>query len=203
MERKQHWEQVYTQKQPTEVSWFQPRPEISLQFITRCGVAKDQPIIDVGGGASRLVDNLLAEGYSDVSVLDISAAALQHAQQRLGAQAAAVQWIESDATQFQPTRQYALWHDRAVFHFLIEAADRELYRQRLEQGLAKGAHLIIATFALDGPTMCSNLPIQRYSPDSLAAELGTGFALVETMSELHTTPAQKQQSFVYCHFVKK
>lgn len=203
MERKQHWEQVYQQKQPTEVSWFQPRPEISLQLIARCGVAKDQPIIDVGGGASHLVDNLLAEGYRDVTVLDISGAALQHAKQRLGAQAATVQWIESDATQFQPTRQYALWHDRAVFHFLIEAADRELYRQRLEQALAKGAHLLIATFALDGPTMCSNLPIQRYSPETLAVELGTGFELVETLTELHITPAQKQQSFVYCHFVKK
>lgn len=203
MERKQHWEQVYQQKQPTEVSWFQPRPEISLQLIARCDVTKDAPIIDVGGGASRLVDNLLAEGFSDVSVLDISGAALQHARQRLGAAAEQVSWIEADATQFQPPRQYVLWHDRAVFHFLIDAADRELYRQRLNAGLASGAHLIIATFALDGPTMCSNLPIQRYSPETLAAELGAGFELVETVTELHITPVQKQQSFVYCHFVKK
>lgn len=203
MDRKQHWEQVYAQKQPTEVSWFQPRPEYSLRLIAAAGVDKSQPIIDMGGGASRLVDNLLDEGYRDISVLDISAAALQHARARLGGRAAQVSWIEADATAFEPPKVYALWHDRAVFHFLTDPADRHAYRQRLERGLRSGGHLIIATFALDGPEKCSNLPVQRYSPEALRAELGSDYTLVETLTEGHITPAQKEQRFVYCRFVKR
>lgn len=203
MDRKQHWEQVYAQKQPTEVSWFQPRPEHSLRLITATGIAHDQPLIDLGGGASCLVDNLLEQGYRDVSVLDISGAALQHARQRLGQRAAAVHWIEADATAFEPSRHYALWHDRAVFHFLTDPADREAYRQRLARGLQAGGQLIIATFALDGPERCSNLPVQRYSPETLSAELGAGYHLVETLGEAHITPAQKEQRFVYCRFAKR
>ncbi|MEW6645845.1 MAG: class I SAM-dependent methyltransferase [Pseudomonadota bacterium] len=202
MDRKQHWEQVYAQKQPTEVSWFQPRPEYSLRLIAAAAIDKSQPIIDMGGGASRLVDNLLAEGYGDISVLDISAAALQHTRERLGAPAAQVTWIEADATAFEPPKSYALWHDRAVFHFLTAAADRQAYRQRLERGLRSGGQLIIATFALDGPEKCSNLPVQRYSPETLSAELGADYRLVETLTEGHITPAQKEQRFVYCRFVK-
>lgn len=203
MDRKLHWEQVYAQKQPTEVSWFQPRPEYSLRLIAASGVDKSQPIIDMGGGASRLVDNLLDEGYRDISVLDISAAALQHTRVRLGARAAQVSWIEADATAFEPPKFYALWHDRAVFHFLTDPADRQAYRQRLARGLRSGGHLIIATFALDGPEKCSNLPVQRYSPEALSAELGSDYTLVETLSEGHITPAQKEQRFVYCRFVRK
>lgn len=203
MDRKQHWEQVYAQKQPTEVSWFQPRPEYSLRLIAAAGVDKSQPIIDMGGGASRLVDNLLDEGYRDISVLDISAAALQHTRARLGGRAAQVSWIEADATAFEPPKSYALWHDRAVFHFLTDPADRQAYRQRLARGLRSGGHLIIATFALDGPEKCSNLPVQRYSPEALSAELGSDYTLVETLSEGHITPAQKEQRFVYCRFVRK
>lgn len=202
MDRKQHWEQVYAQKQPTDVSWFQPHPEYSLRLIAAAGIDKAQPLIDMGGGASRLVDNLIALGYGDISVLDISAAALQHSRDRLGADAAAVHWIEADATAFEPPRPYALWHDRAVFHFLTDPADRQAYRERLARGLQAGGHLIIATFALDGPERCSNLPVQRYSPDSLSAELGSGYTLVETVTEVHLTPAQKEQRFVYCRFVK-
>jgi len=203
MERKQHWEDVYTNKQPTDVSWFQPRPEISLALIEASGIAHDAAIIDMGGGASRLVDCLLDAGFSDVSVLDIAGAALRHAQQRLGERSSRVNWIEADATSFAPPRQYALWHDRAVFHFLTEAADRAAYRQRLAQALQPGGHLIIATFALDGPTVCSNLPVQRYSPETLGAELGDEFDLVETRTELHITPARKEQRFVYCRFHRK
>lgn len=203
MDRKLHWEQVYAQKQPTEVSWFQPRPEYSLRLIAASGVDKSQPIIDMGGGASRLVDNLLDEGYRDISVLDISAAALQHTRARLGGRAAQVSWIEADATAFEPPKSYALWHDRAVFHFLTDPADRQAYRQRLARGLRSGGHLIIATFALDGPEKCSNLPVQRYSPEALSAELGSDYTLVETLSEGHITPAQKEQRFVYCRFVRK
>lgn len=202
MERKQHWEQVYAQRQPTDVSWFQPHPEYSLRLIAATGIDKAQPLIDMGGGASRLVDNLVALGYGDISVLDISAAALQHSRDRLGANAAAVHWIEADATTFEPPRTYALWHDRAVFHFLTEPADRQAYRERLGRGLQTGGHLIVATFALDGPERCSNLPVQRYSPETLSAEFGSGYTLVETTTEVHVTPAQKEQRFVYCRFVK-
>lgn len=202
MDRKLHWEQVYAQKQPAEVSWFQPRPEYSLRLIASAGIATDQPVIDMGGGASHLVDSLLELGYCDVSVLDISGTALQHARARLGAAAARVSWIEADATLFEPPKTYVLWHDRAVFHFLSDPTDRLAYRQRLAHGLQSGGHLIIATFALDGPEKCSNLPVQRYSPETLSAELGAGYTLVETLAETHVTPAQKEQRFVYCRFVK-
>jgi SAM-dependent methyltransferase len=190
MDRKLHWEQVYAQKQPTDVSWFQPRPEYSLRLIAVTGVAHDQPLIDMGGGTSRLVDHLIDAGYRDISVLDISGAALQHSRDRLGARAAAVHWFEADATAFEPPRSYALWHDRAVFHFLTDPADRQAYRQRLDRGLQADGHLIIATFALDGP-------------ETLSAELGSGYRLVETLTETHVTPAQKEQRFVYCRFVKR
>jgi trans-aconitate methyltransferase len=202
MDRKQHWEQVYAQKLPTEVSWFQPQPEYSLRLIAAAGIAREQPIIDLGGGASRVVDNLLEQEYRDISVLDISGTALQHTRARLGERATAVQWIEADATVFEPPKVYALWHDRAVFHFLTDPADRLAYRQRLARGLQTGGYLIIATFALDGPEKCSSLPVQRYSPETLSAELGSGYTLVETLSEAHVTPAQKEQRFVYCRFVK-
>jgi Trans-aconitate methyltransferase len=203
MDRKQHWENVYAQKQPAEVSWFQPRPEYSLRLIAAAGIDKALPVIDVGGGASHLVDNLLAADYRDVSVLDISATALAHTRERLGDRAAQVTWIEADVTAFEPPKTYALWHDRAVFHFLVDPADRLAYRQRLDRGLRSSGHLIIATFALDGPEKCSNLPVQRYSPETLSAELGGGYTLVETLSEAHVTPAQKAQHFVYCRFVKR
>lgn len=203
MERKQHWEQVYRDRQPTDVSWFQPRPEISLDLISACGVGHDQAVIDIGGGASRLVDCLLDAGYFDVSVLDIAAGALAHARQRLGEAGRAVHWLESDITRFVPERHHSIWHDRAVFHFLTEAADRQAYRNCLGQGLVPGGHLIIATFALDGPTMCSNLPVQRYSPETLSAEMGDSFVLQETRTEMHLTPAGKEQRFVYCRFRKR
>lgn len=203
MDRKQHWEDVYRQKQPTEVSWFQPRPEISLNLIRASGIAPEEPVIDVGGGASRLVDCLLDAGYANVSVLDIAAAAMRHSRERLAARADGVTWLEADATAFTPPQQYALWHDRAVFHFLTDPADRNAYRNALAAGLRPGGHLIIATFALDGPDMCSGLPVQRYSPETLSAELGEGFELVETVTETHRTPAQKDQRFVYCRFIKK
>lgn len=203
MDRKQHWETVYRDKQPTEVSWFQPRPESSLQLIAAAGTTAEQAVIDMGGGASRLVDHLLDLGFHNISVLDISAAALAHAKTRLGTRAAEVRWIEADATEFEPARPYALWHDRAVFHFLTTPEERRLYKERLMRGLAAGGQLIIAAFALDGPTMCSGLPVQRYSPETLSAELGDAFVLQQTLAETHITPAQKEQRFVYCRFLKK
>jgi trans-aconitate methyltransferase len=197
MERKQHWETVYQQKQPDEVSWFQTHPEYSLELIHATGMAKNQPVIDVGGGASRLVDKLLEAGYQDVSVLDIAAAALAHAGNRLGERATQVTWLESDVTAFAPPRQYALWHDRAVFHFLTDAGDRAKYLAVLHRAILPGGHVIIATFAPDGPDKCSNLPVERYDAEKFQATLGKGFRLLETRSEAHRTPANKIQHFLY------
>jgi Methyltransferase domain len=200
MDRKQHWEDVYRQKAADTVSWFQPRPEISLALIHKAGARKTEPLIDVGGGASRLVDHLLVEGHKDLTVLDISDAALQSIRDRLGQAAGKVHWLTADVTQWQPQRRYRLWHDRAVFHFLTEPADRAAYRHALASALVPGGTAIIASFALDGPERCSGLPVQRYSPDSLAAELGSAFRLTERRDEDHTTPAGKLQRFQYSMF---
>lgn len=200
MDRKQHWEDVYRQKPEDTVSWFQPYPEISLILIHKAGIGKDEPIIDVGSGASRLVDALLAEGFSDVTVLDIAEAALQKTRDRLGNTAEQAHWLAADITQWHPQRKYRLWHDRAVFHFLNESADRAAYRRVLESALVPGGTALIASFALDGPERCSGLPVQRYSQDTLAAELGPSFHLVDRRDEDHTTPTGKLQRFQYSVF---
>jgi SAM-dependent methyltransferase len=202
MDRKQHWEEVYQQKAEDAVSWFQVHPDYSLELIRAAGVKPAEPIIDVGGGASRLVDHLLDKGYTDLTVLDIAEAALERSGARLGRRALKVQWLVADVTRWQPERRYRLWHDRAVFHFLTEPADRHAYRERLEAALAPGAHAIIASFALDGPEKCSGLAVQRYSPASLAAELGAGFRLLSSRDEAHLTPAGKLQHFQYSMFMR-
>jgi ubiquinone/menaquinone biosynthesis C-methylase UbiE len=203
MEKKQHWENVYQHKAVDEVSWFQAHPEYSLDLIQAAGVTPMQAIIDVGGGASRLVDKLLAAGYCNISVLDIAAAALTHTQARLGARAAEITWLESDVTAFTPPQSYALWHDRAVFHFLTEDADRQKYLCVLRQAVPVGGHVIIATFALDGPEQCSNLPVQRYDESALQAVLGAEFKLLETRCEAHQTPVGKIQHFMYARFQRQ
>lgn len=196
---KAHWEEVYQTKPATEVSWFQEHSDVSLDLIRRSGVPKDGAIIDVGGGASRLVDDLIAEGYSALTVLDISGAALAVTRQRLGGLAEAVNWIEADITDGDlPSQRFNLWHDRAVFHFLTEEDQRRRYVQNLRQAVKPGGHLIIATFGLDGPTRCSGLPVVRYEPDRLLGELGEGFELIEHTSESHRTPSGKVQEFQYC-----
>lgn len=200
MDRKQHWEDVYRQKAEDAVSWFQPRPEISLALIHKASMGKDEPLIDVGGGASRLVDCLLAEGFKDITVLDISDAALLRIRDRLGQAAGKVHWLATDVTLWQPQRKYRLWHDRAVFHFLTDPAERAAYRRVLASALAPGGTAIIASFALDGPERCSGLPVQRYSPDTLAAELGSAFHLMDRRNEDHTTPTGKLQRFQYSVF---
>ena len=199
MNAKAHWEHIYTTKAPMQVSWYQEHPDHSLRLIQRTGVQQTDPIIDVGGGASTLVDDLLAAGFQAITVLDISAAALQLARRRIGADADKVTWIEADITRTSlPAHTYALWHDRAVFHFLTQPADRQHYIDAMRQSIRPGGHLIMATFAPDGPPQCSGLDVVRYSPDSLLRELGRGFELVESTSESHHTPWGAEQKFMYC-----
>ncbi len=200
MDRKQHWEQVYRQKPDETLSWFQPRPEISLDLIHAAGLRKTEALIDVGGGASRLVDQLQAEGFTDLTVLDIAEQALIAARTRLGNSASQVHWIAADVTAWQPGRSYRLWHDRAVFHFLTDPAERAAYRKNLQAALTPGGTAIIASFAPDGPERCSGLPVQRYSPGTLAAELGPGFRLITHRNEAHNTPTGKVQQFQYSVF---
>lgn len=195
-----HWENVYATKGEAEVSWFQDSPEISLAMIRAASPDHDAAIIDIGGGASRLVDALLQGGYRDVAVLDLSANALDAAKKRIGAAAAAVDWIVADATTWRPAKIYDVWHDRAAFHFLTEPRDRAAYVERLRSAVAPGGHVIMATFAPDGPEKCSGLPVQRHDSASLAAELGPEFELVETRSETHHTPWNSTQAFQFSRF---
>lgn len=201
MDLKQHWEQVYATKASNAVSWFQEHADLSLRLIRSAGVTKDSAIIDVGGGASTLVDDLLADGYSNLTVLDLSAKALEIAKQRLGSHATSVHWLEGDVTQLLlPTHQFELWHDRAVFHFLTGSADRQAYVQQVMRSVRPGGHVIVATFAEDGPEKCSGLPAMRYRPDSLQAEFGNAFQLLGHEKEIHHTPFGTEQKFVYCYF---
>jgi SAM-dependent methyltransferase len=194
---KSHWTQVYRRAAPHEVSWFEAVPERSLELILATGVAKDAPILDVGGGASTLVDHLLREGFKDLTVLDLAAPALAAARARLGPAAARVEWIEADATAFRPPRPYALWHDRAVFHFLTDPAERERYLEVLRAALTPGGHAVLATFGPKGPTRCSGLEVERYSADRLCGLLGLGFRLERSLLADHVTPAGVRQQFLY------
>lgn len=199
-DRRQHWERAHASKAPEEQSWFQPRPEMSLALIRRTGFGPLARIIDVGGGSSRLVDALVDEGYRNVTVLDIAAPALAAAKARLDTHAALVRWIVADVTSAAIEESFDIWHDRAVFHFLIEAEDRAAYVRNMKRSLSVGGFVILATFAEGGPTRCSGLPVVRYGSGALAAELGEGFELVVEKAELHRTPAGRDQSFVYCLF---
>ncbi|WP_027521653.1 trans-aconitate 2-methyltransferase [Bradyrhizobium sp. Ec3.3] len=199
-ERSTHWEKVYATKGENEVSWFQESPAISLQMIHAANPGRDAAIIDIGGGASRLVDALLREGYRSIAVLDLSAHALDTAKARIGPAAAHVDWIVADVTTWRPSRTYEIWHDRAAFHFLTEPSDREAYIDRLRSAVREGGHLIIGTFALDGPEKCSGLPVQRYDGNSLATELGPDFELLETRHDIHRTPWDSTQAFQFSRF---
>ncbi len=192
-----HWEDVYTAKAETAVSWYQRHPVRSLQMIAAAAPDRMVPLIDIGGGASTLVDDLLAEGFGDVTVLDVAEAALAKSKARLGAAKARVSWIVADITQWQAQRRYRVWHDRAVFHFLTDAASQDAYIAALEAATEPGATAIMATFALDGPEKCSGLPVQRYSPQTLAARLGRSFQLIDEARETHTTPGGSAQHFSY------
>lgn len=198
----EHWEAVYRRRGPDEVSWHQENPSRSLQLIESMGVGLDAPVIDVGGGSSRLVDGLVDRDYTKVTVLDLSAAALAYAQERLGSRAGMVNWIEADVTEFPFEPSFVVWHDRAVFHFLVDPADRSRYVNRLEAAVRPRGHVILATFSLDGPEQCSGLPVQRYSADSMSLALGPGFEGVSFEEEAHRTPSGVTQHFLYGHFVR-
>ncbi|HEY6093550.1 MAG TPA: class I SAM-dependent methyltransferase [Gallionellaceae bacterium] len=200
MSNKQHWENIYQTRQAHQVGWFQERAAMSLQFIRNTGVPADAHIIDVGGGASVLVDDLLQAAYRNVSVLDLSAAALRTSQQRLGKAAGQVRWIEGDITQIDlPPASIDVWHDRAVFHFLTAADDRRRYVEQVLHAVKPGGHVIIATFAEDGPLQCSGLDIVRYRPDELHREFGDAFALLHSQKDVHRTPGGAEQAFNYCY----
>ncbi|KPV98279.1 Ubiquinone/menaquinone biosynthesis C-methyltransferase UbiE [Pseudoalteromonas sp. P1-9] len=204
MHKKSHWETVYTTKESNAVSWFQPHAVTSIEFINRLNCEKSAAIIDVGGGASTLVDDLLLNGHTNVSVLDLSGAALETAKKRIGESSANVKWIEADITGVTlPKQQFDVWHDRAVFHFLTTPEERRAYIKNVLHALKPHGHIIIATFSEDGPEKCSGLPIVRYSAESLHGEFGDHFVLKDQRHETHKTPFGTTQEFVFCHFVKK
>lgn len=199
MDQQEHWERVYLERAATSVSWYQPQASLSLDVIGRVAPERASPIIDVGGGASMLIDGLLDAGYKSVTVLDLAAAGLAVARQRLGERATQVSWIVADALAAPlPMAHYKVWHDRAVFHFLTDPADRARYVLQARQAVQPGGHVVVASFGTKGPTRCSGLDVVRYSPDTMHAEFGTGFRLLDSFEEDHHTPAGAVQAFVYC-----
>ena len=197
MSRSEHWQSVYGRRPADEVSWYQLHPDTSLSLIRSCQLEKNAALIDVGAGASVLVDHLLDEGYLDVTVLDIAKAALDLSRRRLGARADQVRWQVADITEFLPDRAYDLWHDRAVLHFLTESEQRAAYRAALEQALKLGGYLVVGTFAIDGPTKCSGLEIVQYDATKLLDLLGPEFVLREEQKEAHVTPTGAVQQFAW------
>ena len=196
-----HWQNIYTNKQPHEVSWTQPVPQTSLDYIKNLKLPKSASIIDIGGGESRLVDFLLEDGYTNISVLDISAKALEKTRQRLGADEAKVKWIVSDITSFQPTEKYNVWHDRVAFHFLISSHQKEKYKALVDE-FAKG-YLIMAAFSTSGPLKCSGLTIQQYSAETMKEFFKENFELIDAKTEDHITPFNTKQNFLWCLFKRK
>jgi SAM-dependent methyltransferase len=196
-----HWESVYTRKEPEQVSWFEPDPTRSLALIESAGLRRDAAILDIGGGASRLAARLAAGGYTDITVADISSAALEHARAQAAGAAEHITWVEADIRTHEFTRGCDLWHDRAVFHFMVSSHDRDGYLALLRRTLRRGGHLILATFGPQGPQQCSGLPTARYDAAGLAALLGPDFTRVSSGLATHRTPASVDQQFLYTHFV--
>ena len=199
MDRRAHWERVYTEKRPDQVSWFQAEARLSLDLISKFSASPHATIVDVGGGASRLVDGLLARGYADVRVLDLSAAALAASHARLGTAGDGVRWSVGDVltADFAP-QSVDVWHDRAVFHFLTEPAERARYVEQVRLAMRPDGLVLVATFAEDGPLKCSGLDVVRYSPDTLHHEFGEEFVVIESQREAHRTPSEAVQWFTYC-----
>ncbi|MES2780755.1 MAG: class I SAM-dependent methyltransferase [Bacteroidota bacterium] len=197
---KNHWEKIYSTKQPNEVSWTQEVPKTSLDFIHAAHLDKQANIIDIGGGDSKLVDYLLDEGYENISVLDISEEALSRAKKRLGGKAAKVNWIVSDITEFNPSATYDFWHDRAAFHFLTTEPQIVKYLSTARQAVKENGVVTIGTFSDNGPKKCSGLDIKQYTEDALTAELENGFEKIKCITEDHTTPFDTTQNFLFCSF---
>ncbi|MDX2266181.1 MAG: class I SAM-dependent methyltransferase [Hyphomicrobiales bacterium] len=201
--KKAHWEGVYGGKADTEVSWFEDTPRVSLDLIAASGLSPRSSVIHIGRGASRLVDALLDQSFTDGTVLDLSEKAFAVAKSRIGAKASLVSWVAADVTEWKPAREYDLWHDRAAFHFLTNPADRTAYLGRLGTALKPGGIAIIGAFAMNGPESCSGLPIVRYDATSLADVLGSAFDLIITRDHNHSTPAGKIQCFQFCVFQRR
>lgn len=200
MNKKAHWEIVYETKSDQQVSWYREHLDNSLRMILNTKVGKDAAIIDVGGGSSTLAGDLLDRGFTDVAVLDISAAALERNKDRMGNRAVQIEWIEADVTSvLLPENHYDVWHDRAVFHFLTDAQDRRRYVELVMRSLKPGGHIIVASFGLNGPDKCSGLDVVRYSPEAMRDEFGGDFKLVKSLNETHETPFGTKQEFVYCY----
>lgn len=195
--RAAHWDDVYGTKAEDAVSWFQESPATSVELLDALPLEPVCSLVDVGGGASRLVDALLDRGGVEVTVLDVASEGLAHAQRRLGDRADAVHWVTADVTRWRPPTRYDVWHDRAVFHFLVDADDRAHYRSVLESAVAPGGYAVLATFAVDGPEQCSGLPVQRYDADTLEAELGAGWSRVASRRQVHRTPWESEQPFTW------
>jgi 2-polyprenyl-3-methyl-5-hydroxy-6-metoxy-1,4-benzoquinol methylase len=200
LDRQAHWENVYTTKGEKEVSWFEENPTISLDLILSTGVNLGASIIDIGGGASRLVDALIDRGFEAVTVLDLSNKALATAKARLGARGAKVRWVVADVTTWEPSEIYDVWHDRAAFHFLTELKDRAAYAERVSRAVRPGGHVIIGTFAPDGPERCSGLQVVRHDAALLSEMLGSGFELMESRPYNHQTPMGSTQRFQFSRF---
>jgi SAM-dependent methyltransferase len=197
---KGHWDRVYGRAPSDRVSWYRPHLDRSLAFIAGAGLEPDSPIIDIGGGTSTLVDDLLDRGYRDVTVLDLSSRAIDIARERLGPRAASVHWIEADVTTaVLPERHYAFWHDRAVFHFLVNEEDRRRYVAAVRRAVMPGGHIVVSTFGPEGPERCSGLDVARYAPDEIHAEFGATFRKIDGCVESHQTPWGAEQQFVYCY----
>ena len=200
MNHKSHWESIYATKATPALSWYQPHPQRSLDLIAHTHLPKDAKILDVGGGDSLLVDELAARGYSDITVLDLSRVALNRARARLGQAATGrVTWLEGDILEADlPKAEFDIWHDRAVFHFLTTAEERDSYIESVQRAVRPGGHVIVATFAEDGPTRCSGLPVERYSAVELHGAFGSAFRLLGSEREFHHTPSGMEQTFTYC-----
>ena len=200
MDARKHWNDVYTTKGPENVSWFRPHLERSLALLEAANVSRNGGVIDVGGGASTFVDDLLDRGYTDITVLDFSRAALDAARVRLGERASRVQWICADVTDTRlPVEAYDFWHDRAVFHFLRDPRARERYVAAVRRSLKPGGHIVVATFGPHGPEKCSGLEVLRFTPEALHAEFGSDFERLASETEIHTSPWGTEQEFVYCY----
>ena len=198
----QHWDGVYSRLAANDVSWYEAQPARSLEAIGAARLAPQSAIIDVGAGASTLADELLERGFTDITLLDLSAEVLAAVRQRMGERSCHVQFRQQDVTSFRPSRPYALWHDRAVFHFLTAAQDRARYRDALIEGTLPGSHVLIATFGPQGPLRCSGLETCRYDATSLSKELGAQFRLLDSVVDTHVTPGGNQQQFLHAHFLR-